>query len=94
MHYVGASPGAAKSLVAKATGNTAGIPTIAFDLGAMQNALVGESGGRLRTALKVVDAVTQWAKLVACHMQFDRHVAARAAAALHARHVPLRSAVG
>lgn len=51
-------PGAAKSLVAKATGNTAGIPTIAFDLGAMQNALVGESGGRLRSALKVVDAVT------------------------------------
>lgn len=51
-------PGAAKSLIAKATGNTAGIPTIAFDLGAMQNALVGESGGRLRAALKVVDAVT------------------------------------
>ena len=51
-------PGAAKSLVAKATGNTARIPTIAFDLGAMQNALVGASGGRLRAALKVVDAVT------------------------------------
>lgn len=51
-------PGAAKSLVAKATGNTAGIPTIAFDLGAMQNALVGSSGERLRSALKVVDAVT------------------------------------
>jgi hypothetical protein len=51
-------PGAAKSLVAKATGNTAGIPTIAFDLGAMQNAMVGASGERLRAALKVVDAVT------------------------------------
>jgi hypothetical protein len=51
-------PGAAKSLVAKATGNTAGIPTIAFDLGAMQSALVGSSGERLRSALKVVDAVT------------------------------------
>jgi SpoVK/Ycf46/Vps4 family AAA+-type ATPase len=51
-------PGAAKSLVAKATGNTAGIPTIAFDLGSMQNALVGSSGERLRSALKVVDAVT------------------------------------
>jgi len=51
-------PGAAKSLVAKATGNTARIPTIAFDLGGMQNALVGESGSRLRAALKVVDAVT------------------------------------
>lgn len=58
MHYVRASPGAAKSLVAKATGNTARIPTIAFDLGAMQNALVGASGERLRAALKVVDAVT------------------------------------
>ena len=51
-------PGAAKSLVAKATGNTARIPTIAFDLGAMQNALVGASGERLRAALKVVAAVT------------------------------------
>lgn len=51
-------PGAAKSLIAKATGNTAMIPTIAFDLGAMQNALVGASGERLRGALKVVDAVT------------------------------------
>jgi SpoVK/Ycf46/Vps4 family AAA+-type ATPase len=58
MHYVRVSPGAAKSLVAKATGNTARIPTIAFDLGAMQNALVGASGERLRAALKVVDAVT------------------------------------
>lgn len=51
-------PGAAKSLVAKATGNTGKIPTIAFDLGAMQNALVGASGERLRGALNVVDAVT------------------------------------
>src|SRR5712691_9300549 len=52
-------PGAAKSLVAKATGNTARIPTIAFDLGAMQSSLVGGSGERLRSALKVVDAVSQ-----------------------------------
>ncbi|MBY0502736.1 MAG: AAA family ATPase [Bryobacteraceae bacterium] len=51
-------PGAAKSLIAKATGNTAKIPTIAFDLCAMQNAMVGASGERLRAALKVVDAVT------------------------------------
>src|SRR2546426_7720387 len=43
-------PGAAKSAVAKATGNTAGIPTIAFDLGAMQSSLVGGSGERLRSA--------------------------------------------
>jgi len=52
-------PGAAKSAVAKATGNTAGVPTISFDLGAMESSLVGASGDRLRTALKVVDAVAQ-----------------------------------
>jgi hypothetical protein len=51
-------PGAAKSAVAKAAGNTAGVPTIAFDLAAMQGSLVGESGDNLRAALKVVDAVT------------------------------------
>jgi len=51
--------GAAKSAVAKATGNTAGIPTIAFDLTAMESSLVGASGDRLRTALKIVDAVSQ-----------------------------------
>jgi hypothetical protein len=52
-------PGAAKSMVAKATGNSGGVPTIAFDLGAMKGSLVGESSARLRTSLKVVDAVSQ-----------------------------------
>jgi hypothetical protein len=52
-------PGAAKSAAAKATGNSAGIPTIAFDLGAMQSSLVGGSGERLRAALKVVEAISQ-----------------------------------
>ena len=52
-------PDAAKSAIAKATENTAGIPTIAFDLAAMQSSLVGASGDRLRTALKIVDAVSQ-----------------------------------
>ena len=52
-------PGAAKSAIGKATGNTAGVPTIAFDLSAMQNSLVGASGERLRAALQVVDAVSQ-----------------------------------
>jgi SpoVK/Ycf46/Vps4 family AAA+-type ATPase len=51
--------GAAKSALAKAIGNTAGIPTIAFDLGAMQSSLVGGSGERLRAALSVVEAVSQ-----------------------------------
>lgn len=52
-------PGAAKSAVAKAAGATAGIPTVAFDLSAMQNSLVGSSGERLRAALQVVDAISQ-----------------------------------
>jgi ATPase family associated with various cellular activities (AAA) len=52
-------PGAAKSAVAKATGNSAGIPTIAFDLSAMQDSLIGASGERLRAALSVIDAVSQ-----------------------------------
>lgn len=51
-------PGCAKSMIAKATGNTAGVPTIRFDLSAMKGSLVGESAKRLRTALKVVDSVS------------------------------------
>src|SRR5437867_12433664 len=51
-------PGAAKSAVSKATGNTAGVPTIAFDLSAMQDSLVGASGDRLRAALQAVYAVS------------------------------------
>jgi hypothetical protein len=52
-------PGAAKSAVAKAAGATASVPTVAFDLSAMQNSLVGGSGERLRAALQVVDAISQ-----------------------------------
>lgn len=52
-------PGAAKSAIAKATGNEAGIPTIQFDLGGMKGSLVGESNANMRTALKVVEAVSQ-----------------------------------
>ena len=37
-------PGAAKSVVAKAAGNDAGIPTVYFDLSAMQDSLVGKIG--------------------------------------------------
>jgi len=51
-------PGCAKSMIAKATGNTADIPTIQFDLSGMKGSLVGESGKNLRQALKVVDAVS------------------------------------
>ena len=52
-------PGAAKSAIAKACGNTGGIPTLSFDLGGMKSSLVGESETRLRQALGVVDAVSQ-----------------------------------
>lgn len=52
-------PGAAKSAIAKAAGNEAGIPTIAVDMGGMKASLVGESEQRFRQALKVVDAVSQ-----------------------------------
>lgn len=51
-------PGAAKSAVAKAAGNEAGIPTIQLDLGAMKGGLVGASEQNLRAALKVVTSVS------------------------------------
>jgi SpoVK/Ycf46/Vps4 family AAA+-type ATPase len=52
-------PGSAKSMVAKATGNSAGIVTIQLDLGAMKGSLVGESEKNIRAAMKVIDAVSQ-----------------------------------
>ena len=51
--------GSGKSVIAKATGNEGGIPTVYFDLKGMEGSLVGESGAALRAALKVVDAVGQ-----------------------------------
>jgi hypothetical protein len=51
--------GSGKSAVAKATGNESNIPTINLDLGGMKGSLVGESETRLRSALQVVDAVSQ-----------------------------------
>lgn len=51
--------GSGKSAIAKATGNESNIPTIALDLGGMKGSLVGESEQRLRSALQVVDAVSQ-----------------------------------
>lgn len=52
-------PGTGKSALAKATGNSAGVPTIRADLGAMHGSLVGESQHALRHALKIVSAVSQ-----------------------------------
>jgi hypothetical protein len=57
-------PGAAKSAFSKSLGNTAGVPTIQFDLAGMKGSLVGESGRNLRSALRVVDAVAQNRALV------------------------------
>jgi hypothetical protein len=50
-------PGTSKSMLAKATGNEANIPTVALDFGAMKGSLVGESEAKLRSALKVVNAM-------------------------------------
>lgn len=51
-------PGSGKSAGAKTTGNTAGVPTIRVDMGAMTGSLVGESQAKLRNALKVITAVS------------------------------------
>lgn len=50
-------PGGGKSLLGKAFGNEAGVPTIALDLAAMEGSLVGESEQRLRHAMSVIKAV-------------------------------------
>lgn len=52
-------PGTGKSLLAKCFGNTAGVPTIRADLGAMHGSLVGDSQHAIRHALKVTSAVSQ-----------------------------------
>jgi hypothetical protein len=52
-------PGCSKSMIAKATGNEAGVPTIQLDLGAMKGSLVGQSEQQIRSALKVVKAMAQ-----------------------------------
>lgn len=54
--FVGVA-GSAKSALAKAAGNEAGVPTIILDLGGMKGSLVGQSEQQLRDALKVIDAV-------------------------------------
>jgi hypothetical protein len=58
MIFVG-PPGAAKSAIAKAAGNSGNIPTVSFDLGAMKNSLVGKSGEQTRKALQVIEAISK-----------------------------------
>lgn len=50
-------PGAAKSAIAKATGNEAGIPTIILDLGAASGGTVGSSEMKIRNAYKTITAI-------------------------------------
>lgn len=52
-------PGTSKSLIAKAAGNTFGVPTIQLDLGGMKDSLVGNTEARTRQALRVIDSVSQ-----------------------------------
>lgn len=52
-------PGASKSMLAKAIGNEAGIPTVAMDFDGMQSSLVGTSGENLASALKVIEAISR-----------------------------------
>lgn len=51
------TPGGGKTLLSKALGREAGVPTIMLDLAAMENALVGSSEARLRMAVAVIKAV-------------------------------------
>ena len=51
-------PGAAKSAMAKAIGNEAGIPTVTLDLGGIKGSLVGESEAGIRKALSVITAIS------------------------------------
>jgi SpoVK/Ycf46/Vps4 family AAA+-type ATPase len=57
MIFVG-HPGAGKSMLGKALGAEAGVPTIALDTNAMKSSLVGSSEQRIRSAMKVVTAVS------------------------------------
>ncbi len=51
------APGAGKSLIAKALGNEAGVPTIALDLGATESKYVGESEANLLRVISVIKAM-------------------------------------
>jgi MoxR-like ATPase len=55
--------GTAKSVVAKAAGREADIPTITFDMSGMKTAYVGSSEENMRRALRVVSAVSDNAAL-------------------------------
>jgi len=56
-------PGAGKSMMAKTLGQTHALPTIAWDSGAMKGGIVGQTEQAVRSALRVVDAVSDGSAL-------------------------------
>jgi hypothetical protein len=57
MMFLGAS-GSGKTMIAQTAGNEAGVVTIKLDLGGMKGSLLGQTEQRIRTALKVVDSIS------------------------------------
>lgn len=51
--------GTGKSQLTKATANEAKVPCVELDLGAMKDKHIGESEGRIRSAIKVIKAIGQ-----------------------------------
>jgi hypothetical protein len=56
--------GTGKSFIAKTAGNEAGIPTVSIDLGAMKDSHVGASERNMRSAFKVLNAISDGAILL------------------------------
>ncbi len=52
------APGTSKSMISKAVGNEAGIPTIELDLGAIKAGQVGASEQNMRQALKIISSIS------------------------------------
>lgn len=57
-------PGVSKSALVKALANEYSVPVILFDIAAMQSGIIGSSGANLRTAQKMVSAISQGGCLV------------------------------
>lgn len=57
-------PGGGKSLVAKATANTLGVTLVKLDIGKIFGKFIGESEGRMRTALMVIESLAPCVLLV------------------------------
>ena len=50
-------PGTGKSLIAKCIGSALGVPVVRFDMSAVFSKFVGDSEGRVRSALKMIEAM-------------------------------------